>query len=190
MSILEAGIQYRIGDVLDALDKKEVDMVGHGVNCRGAFGSGIAGQIARRYPFVRNKYMEKFLSADGWKLGDTQIILMDDSYNGRIMANCATQDAFGFGMHANYDAIYRAMVSLHHFSIERGIKVAIPMIGAGEAGGDWAIIQSVITDAFQDDLIYVYILENEMNPPESLPREILDQLGKKKIDLSSILAVA
>lgn len=190
MSVLDKGIHYRIGDVLKAMETKEVDMVAHGVNCRGGFGSGIAGQITSRYPLVRSKYMGKHFGPEGWKLGDVQIVLLDDSNNGRIIANCATQDTFGIGVHADYQAIHRVMVALHHFSSTRGIKLGIPLIGAGLAGGDWATITKIIEGVFIEDPIYVYILEGEMNPPESLPREILDQLGKNRFNLESLRMAA
>ena len=42
--------------LLDALDRKEVDVIGHVVNCQGVMGGGIAKSIKERYPSVYEEY--------------------------------------------------------------------------------------------------------------------------------------
>lgn len=158
-------IEYRVGDLLDALDKREVDMAAHGVNCIGGFGSGIAGQIAKRYPIVKQRYLEHHFGPM-WKLGHVQLVLLDNAVDGRIVANCATQHNIGLGC-ADYDAISEAVSRLHAFVTAKNLKLGLPMIGAGLAGGDWTTIANIINSIFKDETIYVYILENEQCPPNS-----------------------
>jgi O-acetyl-ADP-ribose deacetylase (regulator of RNase III) len=49
-------VQIIKGNLLDAFDKGEVNVIGHIVNCQGVMGSGIAKSIKERYPQVFNEY--------------------------------------------------------------------------------------------------------------------------------------
>ena len=44
------GLTVVKGDLLSVTE----GVIAHGVNCRGAFGSGVAGAIARKFPWVRD----------------------------------------------------------------------------------------------------------------------------------------
>lgn len=118
-------------------------IIAHGCNCRGGFGSGVAGQIARLFPLARKSYIYKFRK-EGWTLGEVQLV---ELHPDRIIANMATQDTFGGpGVHVDYEAVYDCFNTLLCFAQEANMDVAIPKIGAGLAGGDWAIIETIIRD--------------------------------------------
>lgn len=153
-------IDYQRGDVL----KANVDIVAHGVNCRGGFGKGIAGQIAKLYPHVREKYLEKH-RGEGWKLGDVQYVLANDVL---VIANCATQDEYwNLGddrnrVYVNYQAIQTVMEKLllrantAHGSLRSAAIIGMPRIGAGLAGGDWKRIEATVNEVFAETVIRVY----------------------------------
>ena len=46
-------IHYVKGDVLESREQ----IVAHGVNCTGHFGSGVAGAIKRKKPYIREQYL-------------------------------------------------------------------------------------------------------------------------------------
>ena len=143
-------IKYVQGDLFTT----EADIIAHGCNCRGGFGSGVAGQIALKYPKARHSYLDKF-EEDGWYLGDIQPVLQ---WDGKYIVNCATQFAYlprGI-CHADYDGVRLSMERLKAFAQGKGLSVAIPKIGAGLAGGDWAIIEKIISDVLTDYDITVY----------------------------------
>lgn len=146
-------IKYVQGDLFDASEQ----VIAHGCNCSGGFGSGVAGIIARKYPGVRNAYMDKFHDS-GWKLGEIQPVfsITADKY----IVNCATQQAYlPRGVcHADYEAIATAMLSVKEFAQQKGLSIAIPKIGAGLAGGDWNIIENILETVFSDYDITVYYL--------------------------------
>ena len=81
-------------------------------------------------------------------------------WNGRIIANCATQDKYlpRGECHADYDAIRKAMYTLKN-DVYPDLSIAIPKIGAGLAGGDWNIIEGILNEVFTDYDITVYYLE-------------------------------
>ncbi len=146
-------IIYRTGDLLQA----DEDVIAHGCNCVGGFGSGVAGQIAKKWPVVKNHYLYKY-DRYGWTLGEIQPVTMP--FTGYTVVNCATQQFYlprGI-RHADYDAIEKAMLSLKEYAIENNFSIAIPKIGAGLAGGDWNVIEKILEKIFFDYDITVYEL--------------------------------
>lgn len=148
-------IKYVQGNVLLALKSGDLDVVAHGCNCQGGFGSGIAGQIAKMWPHVRSSYLDLHRSG-GTILGFFQPVPI--SHN-QFIVNCGTQDNYlprGI-QHADYDAIDDVMESLSLYTKHKNLRVGVPKIGAGLAGGDWQIIESIILRHFVDQDLTVYI---------------------------------
>lgn len=113
-------------------------IIAHGVNCRGGFGSGVALQIAKRYPEVKLAYLKKHQSHEKWKLGDVQYVLVMN----HIIANMATQYDYGrvVKLYADYPSINKCFESILKFATELNVSVAMPKVGCGLAGGDWNIV--------------------------------------------------
>jgi O-acetyl-ADP-ribose deacetylase (regulator of RNase III) len=146
-------IVYKKGNVLDSDEKR----IAHGCNCSGGFGSGIAKQIADRYPSVKEGYLYKFKHS-GWSLGDVQLIGVGDG-SGREFANCGTQQRYGKpeeGPYVSYPAIRQVIRNLAKSSW--GIGWAMPKIGAGLAGGNWEIIEKIINEETIVVEVRVYVL--------------------------------
>lgn len=136
-------IKYEKGDVLNSKAK----VIAHGVNCKGAFGAGIAGQIRTIYPEVYRAYLTKHID-EGWKIGDCQIVdLIDNTHK---IANLATQYGYGYAnnqkVFVNYDALRNAIALLFKYCINQNLSVAMPRIGAGLAGGNWDYIKEIIEE--------------------------------------------
>lgn len=145
-------IKYVQGDLFTT----KADIIAHGCNCRGGFGSGVAGQIASRYSKAKHYYLDKF-DEDGWYLGDIQPVLQSD---GKYIVNCGTQFTYlprGI-RHADYDGIRLSMERLLKFAKDKGLSVAIPKIGAGLAGGDWTVIEKILKEIFTNYDITIYYL--------------------------------
>jgi len=149
------------GDVLEALVDGDIDVLAHGVNCCDAFGSGIAGQIAREFPHVKEAYHRKY-SKYGIALGEVDIVPVTTSY---AIANCATQQLCGgepkkqpLEMYCSYDAIKECMIELREKYKCMDTSIGMPYIGAGLAGGNWNTIKSIITEVFEkSNSIDVYL---------------------------------
>lgn len=147
-------IKFVKGDLFDS----KADILAHGVNCKGAFGSGVARTMAIKYPKARHYYLEKY-DEEGWELGDVQFV---NVVGGKVIANCATQDGFlpRDVCHADYEAIRSCMLQVKAFAKPNYRTIAIPKIGAGLAGGSWDIIEKILKEVFDDYDITVYYLEN------------------------------
>lgn len=144
-------VKYKKGDLLEATE----DIIAHGCNCSGGFGSGVAGQIAKKWPDVRAAYLKQHNSY-GWELGSWQIVDADD----KLVINCATQKKYlprGI-CHADYDAIREVMGHVKKYASHYNFSVAIPKIGAGLAGGDWNVIEGILNEVFSDYDVTVYEL--------------------------------
>lgn len=145
-------IHYIQGDLFDT----DAEIIAHGCNCRGGFGSGVAKTVSIKYPKARYSYLDKF-DEDGWRLGEVQFVRQ---WNDKIIANCATQDAYlprGI-CHADYYAIRKAMILVKDYAKKNSYKIAIPKIGAGLAGGDWNKIEEILNEVFNDYDVTVYYL--------------------------------
>lgn len=145
-------IKYLRGDLLDS----KSDIIAHGCNCSNGFGSGVAKAVSIKYPKVKQAFHDKY-EEDGWKLGDVQFVFTHD---GKVVANCATQQAYlprGIN-HADYDAIRKCMILVKDFAKASNKTIGIPKLGAGLAGGDWAIIEEILKDVFSDYDITIYVL--------------------------------
>ena len=144
---------YKKGDLFES----EADILCHGVNCKGAFGSGVAGQIAQKYPEVRAAYLEKH-NQEGWKLKDVQFVFLNNKK--QTIANCATQNDYfpRNQVHSDYGAILACMDQVKAFAQQSNLSIAMPKIGAGLAGGDWYIIEAILKDVFNDYDCTVYFL--------------------------------
>jgi O-acetyl-ADP-ribose deacetylase (regulator of RNase III) len=129
--------------------RTEPTIIAHGCNCRGGFGSGVAGQVARLYPQAREAYLAKYKS-EGWQLGEVQYVSIIEHRTSLWVANMATQDTYGGpGVHVDYEAVKNCFDNLLAFA-EGVYAVSIPKIGAGLGGGDWEIIESIIVDRLKN----------------------------------------
>lgn len=145
-------VRYVKGDLFES----KADILAHGVNCVGGFGSGVAGQIAQKYPNVKFNYLRKYES-EGWQLGDVQFLYAYGFY----IANCATQQEYypRNKVHVDYNAVKVCMEKVKEFAKNGNFTIAIPKIGAGLAGGDWNTIEKILNEVFNDYDISVYVLK-------------------------------
>lgn len=123
----------------------------HGVNCQGAMGSGIAGAIARKWPGVRQTYLDTFNALgrlnvrptprSSTLLGRIQPVKVDSDL---VVINAFTQDYFGGDgrVYASTDAIAAALSFTFDMlsdssSDDDPIQVYMPQIGCGLGGLSW-----------------------------------------------------
>lgn len=132
-------VEYREGDLFAQPD---VDCIGHGVNCKGVMGAGIAVLFRRKYPEMYKQYTL-------WC--DTSVLLPGGSipwetadHQGRptFIFNIASQDEPGS------NATTRWLASGLHAAIKQAksvgrSKLAIPRIGAGIGGLTWEQVKEV-----------------------------------------------
>lgn len=118
-------IHYVKGDVLESREH----VIAHGVNCQHEFGSGVAGAIKRKHPYVRDAY----LSLKEHKLGTCQFV----PYRDQIWVNAHTQDQRGYDgkQYADLNAIAYCLLEIDQYMKNNDLhSIAMPMIGCGLGG--------------------------------------------------------
>jgi len=166
-------MKYIDGNLLTLAEQGQFDYIVHGCNCQNTMGSGIAGQIARKYPkaFMVDQLTER---GDASKLGKfTQAYLNGMAihsigpgirgvkqvpYSFTII-NAYTQEHFGTDrVHVDYEAmfnVFKQIKMLYDMNPMAPARIGIPQIGSDRAGGDWTIIESIIDGLGFSDLTCV-----------------------------------
>lgn len=114
-----------------------------GVNAQGKMGSGIAKQIAIKYPKVYLDYMNKY-ATDGLRLGDTLTTCIDRDF---FIASGVTQQYYGRDenvVYVDYDAVRTVFQKINTMALMYGLPVKFPLIGCGLANGDWDRVKEII----------------------------------------------
>lgn len=154
----------RKGNAVDALEAGDINVLAHGVNCAGGFGSGIAGELARRFPLAKEGYMNNYTSGR-WKLGHIQEVSIKNPVS-CVILNCATQLNYGRDGRKYTDEAKVADVLSRaaEYCRTRDRKLGFPFIGAGLGGADKdAVFLEMInifnSKLYQDLDAYLYILD-------------------------------
>ena len=143
-------IKYIKGDLTDA----EEQVIMHGVNCQGRFGSGVAGAIAKKHPYIRDQYM----SHDNRVLGECQFV----EYNNQIWVNAYTQDRYGYDgrQYANLKAIAYCLIGVNEYMHNHKLMtIAMPKIGCGLGGLEWDEVRQLVDELLVGIDVHVYELE-------------------------------
>jgi O-acetyl-ADP-ribose deacetylase (regulator of RNase III) len=151
-------MKYVEGNLITMAKEGKFDVIAHGCNIHHVMGAGIALQIAHEFP----EMLEADLRTpchDLRKLGCLSWEFVSSTPNVFIGVNLYTQ-ILGDpnGKNLRMDALEKAFMQLY---IEYGwsdeLKIGIPQIGAGLAGGDWKEIESVIDSfGFKDLTCVIY----------------------------------
>lgn len=156
-------IEYIKGDLF----KDYHPIIAHGCNSLGVMGSGFAKQVKAKFPDVYRQYALWFVD-NKLSLGVIQIVPTKDPLDGRDMyiTNCITQQGYGLSIqHVDYDAVNQCMEGLAtHLKWATKLRpkfwthIAMPKIGAGLGGGDWAVIEPIIKRHLDQFHVKVYEL--------------------------------
>ncbi|MBD5370127.1 MAG: macro domain-containing protein [Bacteroides sp.] len=124
----------------------------HGCNCAGAMGKGIALEFKRRFPEMYREYRKRCLRKE-FRPGDVFGYCYGDGY----VYNLATQ--LRMGPHATLDNIRNSIRLMLEMANENEVRdIALPAIGAGIGGLNWADVKKVIVEeagAYPDITLHV-----------------------------------
>ncbi len=114
-------------------------IIGHGVNCLGKMGSGVALAIKNKWPEVYNQYVQYcnvFAKQAEEKLGIVQTVDVGTADKPLVIANCFTQVNYGHDgkRYANKVAVEESLSNLVAFAANFHMPVYIPKIGCGLGG--------------------------------------------------------
>lgn len=144
------------GDIIKRALNGEFDIIVHGANCFNTMGAGVALQIKNTFPSAYHADCETE-AGDFNKLGNyTEAKVKLKNGNDLIIINAYTQydhkvDEKPF----DYDAFTLICKKIRFNYGDK--KIAMPLIGAGLAGGSWDVISEIIQDELGDtDLTVVH----------------------------------
>lgn len=143
-------IHYIKGDVTEATQQ----VIAHGVNCTGHFGSGVAGAIKRNHPYVRAQY----LSLDEHVLGTCQFV----EYRDQIWVNAHTQQDKGYdgAQYADLAAIGSCLSEIADYMSDNNLtSIALPKIGCGLGGLKWDAVKILVDGLLEDYEVFIYELD-------------------------------
>lgn len=134
----------KYGDIFDS----DASYIGHGVNCCGVMGAGIAKQFRERFPHNYNNY--RAVCQSGSLTPGNFMVVPEQRENGAtvLVVNFASQEKPGAD--ASYEWLFS---SLYRFAVKAsreitlnlyGHRVAIPEIGCGIGGLDFNLAAKVI----------------------------------------------
>ena len=107
---------------------------------------------------IKNKYREVYLKynnlciSEGKSeklLGICQLVPLEEN---KYVANIFGQYFYGRKQrHTDYDNLKKGLMELKEKAIELNLSVALPYkIGCNNAGGDWNIVENIISEVFFD----------------------------------------
>jgi O-acetyl-ADP-ribose deacetylase (regulator of RNase III) len=147
-------IEFVSGDLFASRYKAQA--LGHGCNCQGSMGAGIATGFRDRYPEMHAEHRRR-CKADPreFNLGDAWLWKADGQ---PWVFNLGTQEGV-WRARASYEAIETALASMRQQADREGIRsIAVPQIGAGHGGLSWRKVRATIERVFADwpGTLYVY----------------------------------
>lgn len=186
-------LKTKVGNLVDAFANNEINVMGHCCNAQGNMGSGIAREIADRFPSIVlvdkywHQYAKQLLTIKHLFEIDNRAYLPYDLNNNPLSAdfpyandkyifNLYGQEHFGnfgeqkerTGRNVNYVALAssftRMRAALKVKHHFKKAKIGFPKyMGCFRAGGDWNIVEQLIEDAFFDCDVTIY----ELPTPET-----------------------
>lgn len=136
------------GDIVHFAKQGHFDVIFHGQNCIHGWQKGVANTIGLHFPAAKKADL-KTVWRDKKKMGtfsQAKIILGDDIK--LIVVNAYTQYKYGQGIHLNMRALRECIIAIKEAFPQK--RIGYPMVGAGNAGGNWSEISAVIDENFVD----------------------------------------
>lgn len=134
----------KLVEVTGDLFEQDAKLIGHGVNCKGSMGAGIAADFQKRFPYNFQAYKEActnyILDPGGC------YIYCESTYNKDYdllwIANIASQDEPG--REAKYLHVLSGVsLAMHHAELVH-LDLYLPRIGCGIGGLDWVEVKDIL----------------------------------------------
>jgi len=151
------------GNLITLAQEGEFDVIAHGCNCHCTMGAGIAPQMASAFNADKFPMERPEMKGDVRKLGNIDFMAVN-SQTGELFSpnapdnpsfllyvvNCYTQYGFGSNHEGgtakpiNYPALRLCLQKMN--AVFSGMRVGLPWIGCGLAGGDIDLVRQMIAE--------------------------------------------
>lgn len=130
----------------------DVPALGHGCNCVGAMGAGIAKEFKRRFPEMYREYRRRCQNGQ-FRLGDIFVWQAD----GLVIYNLATQPVPCPS--ATLDAVDSSIRAALADAERRGLRrIGVPRLGAGLGGLAWPDVAALLDTAAADHTVELVVV--------------------------------
>lgn len=142
-------IDYKVGDLLEALKSGEVESIAHQANCFHTMRSGIAPLIAGEWPEVLEAD-RKTIYGDREKLGTCTVAKVKEGHIFNVYGQYHwSRKSSDYG--TDYGCLIRGLRSVRDYMDANKISsIGLPLIGCGLAGGNWRSVEFIISTVFRD----------------------------------------
>ncbi len=150
-------------DLVEMAKAGKFDVIIHGCNCHCVMGAGIARTIKKTWPEAYKADLAT-KKGDRSKLGTYSMATVD----GLTIVNLYTQYNYTRDkVDIEYDKLREGLQKVkEEFT---GLRLGLPMIGHGLAGGNWLIIKEIIGSTLHGEDATVVIFKDGPEPPEDQP---------------------
>lgn len=172
-------LRYEAGDLLSA----PVDAIVNTVNTRGVMGKGIALQVKQRWPEVDRAYRVA-CKAGAVNLGRMHLVELGGLSDGpRVVINFPTKNHWR--SKSRLSDIELGLVDLRAVVERLRLQsIAVPPLGCGNGGLDWADVRPLI-EAALGDLVDVDVV---VFTPDGAPDAVAMRVGTERPSMSRTLA--
>jgi len=151
------------GDLIKMAQNGDFDVIVHGCNCFNSMGKGIAAGIRMHFPKAYD-VDQATNRGNRNKLGTCTYAEDMTDYPGLIVVNAYTQYTFWSAGSdktdlAEYDAIRDCFRELKGKVAGKSLRLGIPKIGAGLAGGNWDRISAIIEEEMAGEDLTLVLFE-------------------------------
>jgi O-acetyl-ADP-ribose deacetylase (regulator of RNase III) len=146
-------VEFVSGDVF--VNRVNAQALGHGCNCAGSMGAGVAVGFRERYPAMFEEFRRRCRAKPPeFALGD--VFLWQEDGKPAVF-NLGTQSRPGRG--STYPVVAAALHAMRKAADAAGIRsIAVPRIAAGYGGLSWPKVKGLIEAEFADwdGTLFVY----------------------------------
>ncbi len=149
-------IQYIIGDATRPVGPGN-KIIAHVCNDIGAWGTGFVLAVSRRWPQPKAEYLKE-KRFNGLKLGSVGLVQVEENIwvaNMIAQRDIRSQDGIP---PIRYDALQTCLNTLATHAQNLQATVHLPRIGCGLAGGQWELVEPLISEALVNRQVFVYDL--------------------------------
>lgn len=137
-------------------------IIAHICNDIGGWGKGFVLAISNRWEMPENEYRKWFKSGENFKLGEIQIVQVEESLwiCNMIGQHKTSTNSKGIPP-IRYEAVEQCLEKLSVEAIKLNASIHMPRIGCGLAGGKWEEIELIIERTLLQNHVKVYVYDFE-----------------------------
>lgn len=134
------------------------------VNTSGGLGLGFGKSLSKNYPIIKSELTRWSQDKEDFILGNSQLIrVSEDIFVYQMLAQKGLYQKKD-EIPLKYDALRKCLSELRGVAAENNASIHMPFIGAGQAKGDWQVIQGIIFDELvhRDINVKIYMLPGKV----------------------------